>query len=88
MGASLLALAKSIYYLLQNDFSSYSIDRDGPVPAPSPDSVEVPETRCPINPKWIESMSPFYPPAPAPKMHQSVMLLNYLAMLLNTLISY
>lgn len=51
-------------YLLQNDFSSYGIDWDGPVPAPSPDSVEVPETRCPINPERIESMSPLYPPPP------------------------
>lgn len=53
-------------YLLQNDFSSYGIDWDGLVPAPSPDSVEVPETRCPINPERIESMSPFYPPENAP----------------------
>ena len=54
-------------YLLQNDFSSYGIDWDGPVPAPSPDSVKVPETRCPINPERIESMSPFYPHPPPPE---------------------
>lgn len=53
-------------YFLQNDFSSYGIDWDGPVPAPSPDSVEVPETRCPINPEQIASMYPFYPPENAP----------------------
>lgn len=47
---------------MQNDFTKYGIDWDGPVPAPSPESVEVPETRCPIDPERLQSLSLFYPP--------------------------
>jgi len=46
-------------FCLQNDFSSYGIDWDGPVPAPSFDSVEVPLTSCPID---VDRLSSFYPP--------------------------
>jgi len=45
--------------VFQNDFSSYGIDWDGPVPAPSFDSVEVPLTSCPID---VDRMLSFYPP--------------------------
>ena len=54
---------------MQNGFTNYGIDWDGPVPAPSPESVEVPETRCPIDPERLQSLSLFYPPHNASKCY-------------------
>ena len=52
----------TVGFFLQNDFSKYRIDWGGPVPAPSRKSVNVPDTRCPIDPVRLHSLSLFYPP--------------------------
>lgn len=57
-----LKLIKNWLFCLQNDFAGYGSDWDGPVPAPSHETVEVPETRCPIDSNRMQSLSPFYPP--------------------------
>lgn len=55
-----------MHFFLQTDFSTYGIDWGGPVSSPTDDEVEVPETRCPIDPDRLQSLSRFYPPQDAP----------------------
>ena len=55
-----------MHFFLQTDYFTYGIDWGGPVPSPTHDEVEVPETRCPIDLDGLQSLSRFYPPQDAP----------------------
>ena len=36
-------------FSLQNDYRNFGIDWQGPIPEPSPDVVDVPDTNCPFS---------------------------------------
>ena len=45
--------------LFQGNFSNYGVDYEGPVPLPESETVEVPETVCPLETEEMENIDQF-----------------------------